>query len=384
MTNVDGLKKISKKKLQKSRELVLEEIEKSKKRADEKNIKKESQLDNTVFLKNNFYKYKKKEKVKNIPGQKIIAPNFKEEEEKIDKKELIATKLKIEREKEKIIKKTKNQIKKNNSFLEILLKKIKNLKKTKKSKKFYLKKQIKNIKFWKFANFKQSFVYVFFVILLSFLLVLLFYVFMLVAVTRLNFNSYLFRYFSKYLPVPAFIIDNKIIDYYKFADFKKRLSYKYPNIDNIDRYAKIFLLREIVLSDLKKKYDTNNLEEIKYYFARDKDFNKIAYKRILKIKNMIKKDSDFVKIGNKYGDKQGKMDFSSLNDFVDYFGEGVKFLKIGEISDIISLSDGYYIVKRYQKRESAFPISYIFVQNTDFNDFLNQRILNLDIVSFVD
>ncbi len=396
MGNLDGINKISREELKKSRKIILKLIGESEEEKETKEIKnsllkrqrrqeeqaleiinakevKESKVkllktikslehlpprhnnkNNNVLAK---VKLSKRNNKRDVDWQeKLKKEKIKKRLEKIKKEEKEKKKrMKIE---EKILKEEKKKEKRQQRLRKIRHK-IKHLKG--RYYKLYLK--IKN-------NFFKKILILSFIICIIFLI---FYIFFVLAIIKFNIDNKTVRFIDQYFVVPIMFTDIGIVDYYDYVDIKKR------NEGFSKEKIKNELLKDKILDNLAKKYHITNKDknilskEISKQIFFDRDINAVGINRINKIKELMEKDGNFVKIAVKYGDRQGKVDYKNGQEAAKRFGESIKYLRIGEVSDILIGNDGYYIVKRYTKK-GVFAISYVFVKAKTLDEYINEEL----------
>ncbi len=254
-----------------------------------------------------------------------------------------------------------------------------------------IRHKIKNLKYkWKkhLLKLKNDLKYLIKIFSVSFVFfvigMILGYLVLAILLLKFNLDNKVFRRIEYYFSIPAFITDFGWIDYYDYIDEKKK--------NREDEYAiktRTDLLEKQILAYLAKKHhiQANNLNELKkkleVVIIYDSDVNKVGIKRIRKIKELIKKENNFVNIAMKYGDRQGKADYKDANQAAKKFGPKIKKLKPGEVSDILILPDGYYIARRY-KKDGFFALSYVFVKAKSLDEYLDEKLKQTKIFSLVD
>lgn len=368
---MDEEKKLEAIKLQKKREEELriqkekEEFEKS----EQKRILKEKEEAEKIKYKKDK-EFEKLQEIKRKEDEKI-ARNKREElkkQEDLKRKEqekIAKQKAKDEKQRNKIFKKKKRA--------QARMAKIKSFKKKLKNIHLLLKDRLKH-------GCKKC-VLVFFISVLS--VVLLYFIFVILII-QFKFDSSFTRYLSSYFPVPALIARGDIVEYYDYLDLKNSISNQYNDQNSLSAAVKVLIMEKIILKELANKYNVKTLEQIKENFIYDKTANQVAINRANKIREMIKTKDDFVKVAVKFADEQGKLDYNSSEEAVTKFGEKIKDLEVGEISGVLFGEGGYYIVRRYEKNGSDFPISYVFVKAKTLDEYLSKTIVNSKIWSLVD
>jgi len=334
-----------------------EKVEKQKKEQEKLRIKKEIEL-----------KKIQEEKMRKAEAEKNKKEKELRKQEEIEKKK-----------QEKIF---KEKARKENERNKLLQKKKRAQERAAKIEK--IKGNFKNLKVFLAGKFKLYFKKCFVIFSLAVLITLLLYFLLIVFIINFKIDSPFTRYISKYFPIPALITEGNIVEYYEYQDQKKSLSDQYESEDSLNMAVKILIMKKIIINNLANKYNVGTIDELKDNFIYDKSANQVAINRISKIREMIKTKDDFVRVAVKYGDDQGKLDYNSSDEAVSKFGEKVKDLEIGAISDVLVGEDGYYIVRRYEKDGSDFSISYVFVKAKTLDEYLSETISSSKVWSFVD
>lgn len=227
---------------------------------------------------------------------------------------------------------------------------------------------------------------------LSILVIIIFlYTVLAILVLKFNFQTNLLNSFSNYLP--AFITTDGIINYNYYQTVKSRLTNLYSG-EELEKNTKFQIIQLFIANDLFKKYGLNppglavaDLKELKkqiaYQIVLDPDINKVSLNRIKKIKEMTdNQQSDFIQIGLKYGDRIDNLDLLA-NTNLPYY-QDLRKLNKGEISDIISTTEGYYLFRCYEKSNNQFDFGYIFVKARGFDDYIKEKAENYKILSLID
>ncbi len=400
MSNLDGINKINKEELKKSRKIILKLIgESGEERTKDININfikkqkkpkkqiaeiinpkkvKESKEKSLKTIKSSEYIPSKRNNKNNVLTKVGLSKKHKRRE--IDWQEKIKEK-KIKKRLEKIEEDEKEKRKRMMIEKKMLKKEKKKEKRQQRLKK--IRHKIKHLKgrYHKLylrikGNFFKKFLILFVVVCIVFLV---FYICFVLMIIKFNIDNRTARFIDKYLIVPIMFTNIGIIDYYDYVDIKKRhKSFSKKKIKNN-------LLKDKILDNLAKKYHITNKDknisskEIVNQLFFDRDINAVGINRINKIKELMKKDGNFVKIAVKYGDRQGKVDYKNSQEAAKRFGESIKYLQIGETSDILIGSDGYYIIKRYAKK-GVFAISYVFVKAKTLDEYINEELGKVKIL----
>jgi len=349
---IDGVKKLDKEELKKSRKIVLESINNAKFKNIPSNKEKSKNIDNIFSIKKTKileeYEKNKSEKIVSIVKLKKYKPKVKKT---IINNEQLSVSKNIEKKNKKILKQQK----------------IENRKKIKQKIKSNLKSATYNflISLKQLKKTLTQAIIIFFV----------FYLFFVSIVLKFQIDNKISRYISKFLIVPAYITNNGIIQYY---DYK----------DNLKEESIINIAYNDIYKNLLKKYglytkNKINIEEIKKRVIFDREINSVGINRIVKISQMIKNKNEFTKIAGKYGDEQGITNIDCSENSFDC-DENIKNLKVGEISKIIYKEDGYYIYHYYDKNyDDKLNLSFVFVKGISFDEYMQKSIMDYKLWSFV-
>jgi parvulin-like peptidyl-prolyl isomerase len=189
-------------------------------------------------------------------------------------------------------------------------------------------------------------------------------------------NNQFGRFAERYLPVPAMIIGDKFVDFYTYYKFKNQFGE-----DEIG--VKKELIRAVLLERFFVKYQTRDRLLINKAVFNDSDANKASLGRIKKIKSLIGTGENFDQVAGKYSDKRGSIDLLDEDFFKYEYGEEIKKLTVGDVSDIITADGGYYIFKGYKKDDSLSGFSYLFVKAKNFDEYIDELVRSVYFVSFV-
>jgi len=389
MTNLDSIKKIDKKK---SRQIILDLIKEVTTPNEKPLDLNEKKLSKRKSFTDEILRHKKDNKrstdsTKNITVNFLSPSNLEKTKNQLASIEKLK-KNKIKKRLEKI-KKEQEEKKKREKMEEKIFEEEKK-KEIKKRRFKKIKHKVKNIKVHYekiFLNFRKNakvlFLKLFKIFIIIIIFLVIFYLTFVFLVLKFKLDNKTTRFINKYLPVPAIISDFGLIDYYQYIDTRK----SYPGASSEEIKQKI--LRDKIIFYLAKKYNiqTSNkqdlIKQISNKILYDRDINAVGINRINKIKELMMKNGNFIQIAVKYGDRQGKVDYKNYFEAAKRFGEEIKDLKIGDISDVLVINDGYYIVKRYQKKD-VFAISYVFVKAKTLNKYLDEQLNSLKVWSFID
>ncbi len=363
--NVDGIKRLDPKKLEKSRELVLSSIGENNNLRPKKTVESLPRGNKRInTLAPSFDSLSKKPRNKIIPKKKSVNL-FSAKNENVKKTDLNKS---VSQSKKPIVKKkepkktlTPKKIKKNKKVSPKKFKKIKHKKRKK------IKIDIKLIFSITTKIIKRSLFMSAFILLVFILLYLLF----VSAVLSFGKHSSLFARASSIVSVPAVVSNDGIIN---FADYKNIYDNFQINADDNtlfnEEIASVF-----ILNNLLEKHKITDTAELKKTLAYDEKVNFAPLNRIRKIKSTIESEGDFIKIASKFGDVyRANINKNNINDYP--FGASVAKIEEGKTSDIITTQVGYYIVHCFKKQRDELSVSYVYIPSVSLEDYLRDSSKN--------
>ncbi|MFH1427498.1 MAG: hypothetical protein ABIG60_03140 [Patescibacteria group bacterium] len=424
--NIDGIKKISKEEVERSRKIVLDYIGEEDERKtkldkepitlkykkpakldslsgrEKKNVKELSEVNRLKKVANLSDRVKdfsvkkpKAELIKEGPGevkQEKDKMQLSEEEqqrlmektkkyipkkENSEKGENKKTDFKAIKEKGEDKSKKQKEIKKEKSLKRKPAElKIENKKKPKKKKNHKFINLIK--KFFVFSSFRSIIKIFIFIVVCLFTLFIIFYLIFSLLLIKFNYDTSITRRIAKCISVPAVVSEVGIIKYYDYIDKTNYLLNNGKSINGI----KEAILRDLIISKLskeKKLVEKTNLDsllnkELNKIILKDKEINKVAFLRVEDIKEKIK-INDFVEVGEKYGDESGYY-YEAVESKLIY--DETRDLANGQLKEILS-DDGYYLVKNEKQN-----ILFIFIRGINLDDYLNEEVKNVKAWFLVD
>ena len=390
---VDGIKKINKSEIKKSRELVLNSIGEDNLKPEKKDIPKspdvEKRLDglsprpSTVkkpvldpkkvdTLKSILGEETQQEK-KSVPFDSLTSSNKKTVDQTGQIKQVKKKQVKKEKKKKpkkKIVNPVKKKVKtiKNRPSLGEIIK----------AKKFRFYKKLNEIN-KKITNFFVLFKLALVKAIkkaLAFLVLIIavfIFIYLFLALVVLNFgkNSPVITALSAKVPIPALISVDGLIHFKEYKNIVKT-----ANIDLNDKQALNESLASIfILNELFEKHNTTDLTYLKKILPFDHDVNIAPFNRIKKIKATIQSQEDFVKISKKLGDV-GQANISESNSVDFDFSPFIKNIQKDETSDIITTPSGYYIVHCFDRDIDNLSVSYVYIPSTSLEDYLREASKN--------
>ncbi|MEA3463972.1 MAG: peptidylprolyl isomerase [Patescibacteria group bacterium] len=344
---------------------------------------------------------REKKKLKKI-AQKAEKQKIKKQEEQEEKKiKEEAKKQKQAEEKRKKIKKIKQQYEKRR-MQEI----------TKAEKQVERKIKITKLKNKFKINVKKSFVYIpkifkftgkIFVYagLILIIVIILGYCALSIALLNFHLDNSTIRTITKYMPVPALITKIGVIEYYYYKDTESRIKNYYfnqtgltPDKLELSKKTEEELAKELLVKKLARKYDLQIKdkkirfqlleEKVAGKIAFDQEINQPALFKIKKIQSAINKKENFNQVAKTYGDESDIGVYYSINDAAAKFGSSAVDLAVGQLSDVITTSKGYYLVECYGRRDDLLGLKYIFVKCKTLDQYLNEEIIKIKVWNLVD
>ena len=216
---------------------------------------------------------------------------------------------------------------------------------------------------------------------ISVIFLLIIYLIFCLSVLRFGVDNNISRQALKYFPVPAAITNQGIISY---GDFKIIRNKNYSDF-NFDE-KKNYLAGQAILSNLKQKYglpaDTA-IADLAIKYVLDRDFNQIGLSRITKIKMLLKNHGGIEQLF-RYADKYNGEDYYSGKIVMEKFGSKALELAIGQVSDIIYRTDGYYIVERIDDKSGQIGLKYIFIGAETLEQYVNKESVKIKVFILAD
>ncbi|MDO8592544.1 MAG: hypothetical protein Q7R92_02075 [bacterium] len=236
------------------------------------------------------------------------------------------------------------------------------------------KKKLKLELNWLAFALKKNYVYI-----ISFFLLFLItaYSFFCAAVLRFQLNdNVVVERLTSYLPVPAVITSQGIINFQDFKSLKNQ-GYSGLTLDQKKNYLAAWLAKR----NLNKKYGLPlqaSAEDLAIKFVLDQDFNEVGLTRINKISELLGIGNQLEQLG-KYADEYNDGAYYSENEAARKFGPAALDLSIGQASGIIGQASGYYIIKRIKNDNGRFGVKHIFVGARTLEQYLNKEIAETKI-----
>lgn len=216
------------------------------------------------------------------------------------------------------------------------------------------------------------------------------YFLFLICIVKFDIDNSITRKVASEIPVPAYISNDGIVEYFKYKEIKSSVLQGRELDESTEEEIKMMIVRRLVIDKLIKKYNllvnTNEgiVPQIRTQLAFDMEVNLVPINRIKKIKQLIEKEGDFVRVATKYGDELGQITLGFNDDDQPYYFNDVKDLELGEVSDTVFTPDGYYIFKCFDKDSTSIALSYVFISSNTLDDYINDAVRGYRLISFVD
>ncbi|MFA5359646.1 MAG: hypothetical protein WC349_01670 [Patescibacteria group bacterium] len=195
-------------------------------------------------------------------------------------------------------------------------------------------------------------------------------------VLRFNLDNNAVRKIDKFLPAPAVVTNQGLINYYDFQEIKNS---NYENFNSNDK--KVALTKWVIFKQLSKKYDLSfdpSGGNLITAFVADADFNQVGLSRIKKISELLKNTDGIEKL-SKYADQYSEVTYYDNESAREKFDKTIFNLNLNQISNIIFGSDGYYILQVIDKSNDRLGIKYIFVGAKTLNQYVDERLAKIKI-----
>lgn len=192
-----------------------------------------------------------------------------------------------------------------------------------------------------------------------------------------------------YFPVPAIIYKYGIVSY---SDYKN-LKNNYNKSDfwefNLDAAFKKNISTGIILNELALKYKLNPdnfkddetlINSLNRLIIYDSEINQVPISRINKIKLMIDNKEDFLAVSEKYGDEKGRKYLNPDTISILNYRNAIKNLRVNDISGIVAQPEGYYIFKCDINNDNSLALSYVLVKSVSLENYINESAENYNIL----
>lgn len=223
---------------------------------------------------------------------------------------------------------------------------------------------------------------------------LLIYASLLIIIIEYNIDNKVTRHIARFIPIPAYVSKQGLVNYYTYRDIRSRLELSGLNNEELIKATKVAVVEKIIIDSLARRYglaeksNYNNQSDILTLLNQrivfDADINQVGIKRIRKIKELIDQSNDFVKVANKYGDDQDQITLGASDKGEYEYYEKVSSLNVGDISQIITISDGYYLFRCFDKKNDKLYLGYVHVAAKTLSEYIEESIMDYKLWSLVD
>lgn len=227
-----------------------------------------------------------------------------------------------------------------------------------------------------FAVIKKNMLYGMLYIIISLIIV---YVFFCLVVLRFKIDNKIAGRLTRFLPVPAAITSQGIINYNEW-----RYLNNYSGLSLAEK--KNNLAGRLILKKLSRKYSlplNSPAKALSLSFTKDEDFNQAGLLRIKKIKELLKNYDDLGEL-SKYADEFSDVVYYDSESARRKFGPAVFNLNDNQKSDIIFRDNGYYIAQVVGYENGQLAIRYLFVgANKTLEQYLREEIAGIKVFVLV-
>jgi len=223
---------------------------------------------------------------------------------------------------------------------------------------------------------------------------LLLYASLLIVIIEYSIDNKVTRHIARLIPIPAYVSKEGTVNYYTYRDIRAQLELSGLNSEELTKATKIAVVEKIIIDNLARRYGlmpesiSNGQGDIRALLNErivfDQDINQVGVKRIRKIKELIDQSGDFVKVANKYGDDQGQITLSAFDKAEYEYYEKVSRLDVGDVSQIITTSDGYYLFRCFDKKNDKLYLSFVHVRAKTLSEYIEESIMDYKLWSLVD
>ena len=114
---------------------------------------------------------------------------------------------------------------------------------------------------------KAAFFRVFLTIIIFSAALTMLYILIIITVVETGVDNALFRIIGKRLPIPAYITNRGLVEYYTYLDIRKALSPDYYNNEELEKAVKISIIEQAIINELLAKHsllkhEYNDYDEI--------------------------------------------------------------------------------------------------------------------------
>lgn len=196
-----------------------------------------------------------------------------------------------------------------------------------------------------------------------------------VAIYGFGIDSAVTRGFAKIVPMPAAIVNNRVIF-----------------LDEVDSNLDELIWSEIVAFELKKR----NIQ-VKYELREDalrvaileEAIGSDEAKRAREALESLRDGMEFTEATKTYSEDEeskfigGDLGFKSRDDLNPWLGKAVLGLNVGDMSDLVISPAGYHIFKvNNQDDDGRVQLRHILIRGVDLDQYLQDQIANYRIYTF--
>lgn len=195
-------------------------------------------------------------------------------------------------------------------------------------------------------------------------------------VLRFKIDNNIVGKLARFLPAPAVITNQGIINYNDWRDIKNN---NYAGLNSAEK--KNSLAKLVVLKNLSGKYGlpvNSPGKVLAIAFAADEDFNQVGLSRIKKISQFLKNAGGLEPL-SKYADEFSEVVYYNNKSAVEKFGPAILNLNDNQLSDIIFRDNGYYIAQIVDRRNGRLGVKYLFVGAKTLDQYLSEKIAKIKI-----
>lgn len=212
------------------------------------------------------------------------------------------------------------------------------------------------------------------------------YSLLLIMTLKIEIDNKLTRFVADFLPIPAVISSNHVIDYYSYLDLRQSYCRGICSAQESKDF-KVWLVNRIILYNLIDRYGLQNdpgaNEKLEHFIIFDNEVNQVGINRIQKIKSIIDEEGNFFRNAQKYGDQVGQFKIENIEGAIADLKIDLQKIEDKKTSRVVYGADGYYLfyVDRELDKES---VSYVFIAGKSLEEYLVEKLNGFQIWSLVD
>ena len=223
---------------------------------------------------------------------------------------------------------------------------------------------------------------------------LLLYASLTIVIIEYNIDNRFTRQIARLIPIPAYVSKEGTVNYFTYRDIRAYLEESGLKGEELMKATKVSVVEKIIIDNLARRYGLvpESVPDrqggiravLNERIVFDQNINQVGIKRIKKIKELIDQSGDFVKVANKYGDDQDRITLSPADEGEYAYYEKISGLNVGDVSQIITTSDGYYLFRCFDKKSDNLYLSFVYVRAKTLSEYINESIVNYKLWSLVD